>query len=290
MEHEPGMSSEPRASATESLFLAHLDRREDGAAESLEDLCAAHPDHAAGLRELERRWDLVQHLRSETALDAPADALAHLDRPRRTIERYLAGEPIARGAQGTVRRVGDLDLQRHVAMKVRHDESGGGAGSRSVGRFLDEAQVTARLDHPGIVPIHDLGLDRDGRVFFTMKLVQGRSMLDVLLTPREQREDWTLARLVGALLRVAEALAFAHDRGVVHRDLKPANVMLGDYGEVYVMDWGLARVRTATEVAPAGPSDARATHGPLTLDGDVVGTPQYMAPEQAAGRLADVGP
>jgi formylglycine-generating enzyme required for sulfatase activity len=127
-------------------------------------------------------------------------------------------------------------------------------------------------------------------------------MHEVLRTPRDGRGEWTLARLVGALLRVSEALTFAHDRGVVHRDLKPANVMLGEYGEVYVMDWGLARVRAATDAAasaapaaasgtaPTAPHDARATHGPYTLDGDVVGTPQYMAPEQAAGRLADVGP
>src|SRR5262245_46567656 len=124
------MSSEPVASPAESLFLAHVERREDGGAETLDALCTAHPEHAAELRELQRRWDLVRQLRSESALDAPPDALAHLDRPRRTIERYVPGEPIARGAQGTVSRVMDLDLRRHVAMKVLR-AGAPGSGSRS---------------------------------------------------------------------------------------------------------------------------------------------------------------
>ena len=107
---------------------------------------------------------------------------------------------------------------------------------QSLGRFLEEAQVTGQLDHPGIVPVHELGLDDEGRVFFTMKRVHGRDLATVFDLVRKGEEGWTLTRAIGVMLKVCEAMAYAHDKGVVHRDLKPANVMVGRFGEVYVMD------------------------------------------------------
>jgi len=180
--------------------------------------------------------------------------------------------------------------------------------SMSLGRFLEEAQVTSQLDHPGIVPVHELGVDAGGRVYFTMKLVKGedlRAVFDQVADPAD--EEWTRTRALNVLLRVCEAMAFAHEKGVVHRDLKPANIMVGRFGETYVMDWGLARilgeddprdlrldadltsksvVRSERQDEAAGTPDSPL----LTMDGHVVGTPAYMPPEQAEGRLEDVGP
>jgi len=103
-------------------------------------------------------------------------------------------------------------------------------------------QVTAQLDHPGIVAVHELGLDAAGRAYFTMKLVKGRDLGRIFELARAEQEGWNLPRAVGALIKACQAVAFAHTKGVIHRDLKPANVMVGRFGEVYVMDWGLAKV------------------------------------------------
>jgi formylglycine-generating enzyme required for sulfatase activity len=296
----------PAASITspaERAFLDHLARRDAGAEESLADLCGAHPELASELAGLARRWERFAALRDRAAGDGaerPADmagtvlALEVLDEPRRPIERYDVGDEIARGAQGIVRRTFDRNLGRFLAMKVLHGARRGAPGARIFRRFLDEARITAQLDHPSVVAVHDLGFDGEGRAFFTMKLVRGLSLLDAFEERRKGSSTWTLPRLSQALLRVAEAMSFAHDRGVIHRDLKPSNVMLGDYGEVYVMDWGLAR--TLGEAGPDPASEERSVTDPrppgaplLTLEGDVVGTPQYMPPEQAAGDLEAVG-
>ena len=107
-------------------------------------------------------------------------------------------------------------------------------------RFVDEARITGQLAHPGVVPIHALGIDADGRAFFTMRLVDGMTYKEVIRLVGEGSEAWNLARAVTALQRACETLAYAHSRGVLHRDLKPANIMVGAFGETYVMDWGLA--------------------------------------------------
>ncbi|MBU0719603.1 MAG: protein kinase, partial [Planctomycetes bacterium] len=110
-------------------------------------------------------------------------------------------------------------------------------------RFLEEAQVTGQLEHPGIVPVHELGLDASGRVYFTMRLVRGETLRSVFDKVHDSKnEDWSVIRALGAVLKVCEAMAYAHSKGVLHRDLKPANIMLGRYGETYVMDWGLAKI------------------------------------------------
>jgi serine/threonine-protein kinase len=113
--------------------------------------------------------------------------------------------------------------------------------SKAVARFLEEAQVAGQLDHPGVVPIHDLGADENGRVYFTMPLIEGLDGNEVFDLARAELEGWSLMRALAVLGKVCEAVAYAHSRGVIHRDLKPANVMVGKFGETYVVDWGLAR-------------------------------------------------
>jgi serine/threonine-protein kinase len=226
-----------------------------------------------------------------------SDALA---RALGTARRYQRLAEIGRGGMGVVVRVRDERLRRDLAMKVlgaaRGTTTAPGTHTQSLGRFLDEALITGQLGHPGIVPVHDLGLDDDGRVFFTMALIEGRNFAAIIDTVhRRDDPQWTLARALGVLVRVCEAIAFAHSRGVIHRDLKPANIMVGAFGETYVLDWGLARVRGAAHAPElSGPQGqipgAPAVDSPnRTMAGDVLGTPAYMAPEQARGDVSELG-
>jgi len=249
--------------------------------------------------------------RSDGAKDFAGDVLRRLTERKEGHARYrLVGE-IDHGGQGAILRVWDEDLQRPLAMKTmlgRLSKTGDTppAASRALARFLEEAQVTGQLDHPGVVPVHELGLDAEGRVYFTMKLVRGENLKAVYEKVAEGREGWTEARALGVLLKVCEAMSYAHAKGVIHRDLKPGNVMVGRYGEVHVMDWGLARVmgqedrrdlRISEQPAVSQVITERSKHAdgsadsPLvTMDGHVVGTPSYMPPEQALGKVDEIGP
>jgi formylglycine-generating enzyme required for sulfatase activity/serine/threonine protein kinase len=244
--------------------------------------------------------------------DASAEIVRRLNERSGGFGRYRLKDELARGGQGSILRVWDEDLRRSLAMKVilgKDDQQRGPSplDTRSVGRFLEEAQVTGQLDHPGIVPVHELGVDSQGRVYFTMKLVRGRDFKSILKLVHEGQEGWTVTRALHVLLRVCEAMAYAHSKGVIHRDLKPGNVMVGRFGEVYVMDWGLARVlgrpdrkdvrvqrpeeTTQTLNVALHEKGSLASDAPiLTMDGDVVGTPAYMSPEQAAGEIEKMGP
>ena len=170
------------------------------------------------------------------------------------------------GGMGTVYIVEDTELRRRVALKVLDAPDAGVEA-----RLRREAQVLARLEHPGIAPVHDIGGLPDGRVFYTMKWVQGER-LDARLS-----RPVPLAERLRLFLRIADAVAFAHAQGVVHRDLKPENVMVGAFGEVLVMDWGLAKV--------VGDG---ADLVPRTAESAVLGTAGFMSPEQAAGESAGV--
>ncbi|MBI3817085.1 MAG: SUMF1/EgtB/PvdO family nonheme iron enzyme [Planctomycetes bacterium] len=226
--------------------------------------------------------------------------------------RYTFKGEVARGGMGAILKVWDGDLRRNLAMKVilgegLEQEQKEPTDPARIARFLEEAQVTGQLDHPGIVPVHELGVGADGRVFFTMRLIHGRDFQTILDLVKLGKEGWTQTRALGTIQRVCEAMAYAHAKGVIHRDLKPANIMVGHFGETYVMDWGLAKVlgkkepeikrKITDSYDESGVKslrrDAALTEsgsGMLTMDGEVLGTPCYMSPEQALGRVNEMGP
>jgi serine/threonine-protein kinase len=173
---------------------------------------------------------------------------------------------------GEVLAATDLKIGRDIAIKRMH----GTPSPRAVNRFLREARVQARLQHPAIVPVHDLGTDKEGRLFFTMKRLSGDTLADRITETAE------IGPLLRAFVEVLLAIDFAHTREVVHRDLKPANIMLGEFGEVYVLDWGVAR--DLAERDEVGVETDASTSDPLsTRAGAVLGTPGYMSPEQVRG-------
>ncbi|GJM21134.1 MAG: hypothetical protein DHS20C15_10490 [Planctomycetota bacterium] len=267
-----------------------------------------HPETASVLATLAGRGIEIPGLQRSAAdrTGADNDASSDADAPR-----YTVIEQVGRGGMGVVLRVRDEDLRRELAMKVleRAGRSTDAQASapRDLGRFLEEAQVTGQLDHPGVPPIHELGLGRDGRLFFTMKLVRGGTFGKVIDDARAGTDGWSTTRALGVVMKVCEALAYAHHKGVIHRDIKPANIMVGRFGETHVMDWGLAKVLDGGNKSADQPSyeslvsrsivhtDRKEAIGDVgssqaTLDGDVVGTPAFMAPEQARGELEKMGP
>ena len=218
-------------------------------------------------------------------------------------ERYTITRLHATGGIGRVWLARDGALGREVALKDLRPER---ASNPAVwGRFLREAQITGQLEHPGIVPIYELGRRADGgQPFYTMRFVRGRTLREAITAYHQKRERGELGlldlrELLTAFVGVCNAIAYAHSRGVIHRDLKPANVVLGEFGEVMVLDWGLAKEMTTpdggarspnmeTTDASAPPATSSASLPEQTLEGQVLGTPAYMAPEQADGRLADI--
>jgi serine/threonine protein kinase/formylglycine-generating enzyme required for sulfatase activity len=323
----------PPPRAGERLLAAWLQRIEAGDDRDLESLCRERPELAAEIDALVAQFDELRGAAPEGSLsqrlrqrfggdvdpkvelpdeaagsgDPPSDVMSRLAERGPASTRYRLRGEVAQGGMGAVLRVWDEDLRRHLAMKVML-EGVPDPDRRRLARFLEEAQVTGQLDHPGIVPVHELGLDSTGRVYFTMKLVRGRTLKQVFDALARGEDGWTTTRVLGLLLKVCEAVRYAHDKGVIHRDLKPANVMVGRYGEVYVMDWGLARVLERADGRDLRVRDEPATQAsrvrteragragetpdsPLyTMDGDVLGTPAYMPPEQAHGRLEAMGP
>jgi len=194
---------------------------------------------------------------------------------------------IAKGGMGSVHRIYDRVIGRHAAMKVLDP---GLAKDPSIARrFAMEARVTGQLQHPNIVPVHDFVVDQTGApAHFTMPLLEGETLARAIdRKPPGRRTDSDLWELLQAFLKVCDAVAFAHSRGVVHCDLKPDNVMIGPYGQVYVMDWGIAHVHLA--VASGSPLSVDRESAAL-VDSVIGGTAQYMAPEQAQGRVRDIDP
>ena len=206
--------------------------------------------------------------------------------------RYEVGASVARGGMGEILAAHDPAIRRGVAMKVMLSQD----SREDVLRFIEEAQVTGQLEHPGIVPIYELGVDERDQPFYTMKFVQGvtlKSVLDqVAAGHAETIRRYPLVQLLTVFQKVCDAMAFAHAKGVIHRDLKPANIMVGAFGEVVVMDWGLAKVlgRGAEGAGEGGVVSMRADEGEFgsTMAGSVMGTPHYMAPEQASGDTAAI--
>jgi serine/threonine-protein kinase len=208
-----------------------------------------------------------------------------------SVRRYRLGDKLGEGGMGLVQRGYDPHMARELAVKVLLEKHRGHAQLRQ--RFLKEARIGARLQHPGIVPVYDRGELPDRRPFFTMKLVQGRT-LAALLKARSQ-VDQDQARFLGIFEQIAQTMAYAHANGVIHRDLKPANIMVGEFGEVQVMDWGLAKVLVAEQRAgtesQAAPGDERpeaeidTTPKLETEPRQAMGTWRYMPPEQARGEI-----
>lgn len=245
--------------------------------------------------------------------------------------RYEVVELLAKGGMGVVFRSTDRDLRRRVAMKVITPKRS--QDSESMIRFIEEAQITGQLEHPNIVPVHELGVDGNENLFYTMKLIRGHNLKEVLDGIRKQRseilEKYSLSHLLNIFLKVCDAVAFAHSKGIVHRDLKPENIMIGDFGEVLVLDWGIAKIlppdhdetdsygvwdganqtkRAMSKVLarrrPAEPpeeTDEASTRHKVdsirmdedvdiskTQDGLILGSPAYMAPEQAFGDVKEI--
>ncbi|MBI4612266.1 MAG: tetratricopeptide repeat protein [Planctomycetes bacterium] len=219
------------------------------------------------------------------------------------IPGYLDLHEIQRGGMGAILEGRDPRLNRKVAIKVVRS-----GGERLARRFLEEAQVAGQLEHPNIVPIYALDALPDGSLYFAMRLVRGKNLAERLdsLVSRSPRdwEDYPLARRLTDFLKACDAVAFAHSRGVIHRDLKPANIMQGEYGEVLVLDWGLARLLDTQDAPPeracATPDEVPVRIDPApfgsalperdaTVAGSVLGTLGYMPPEQEAGRMEEVG-
>ncbi len=229
-----------------------------------------------------------------TPIDAPAPG---------TDTRYQLLNEIASGGMGVIIRCRDNDLGRLVAMKVLHPRHADNPAM--VRRFLEEAQIAGQLQHPGILQVYELGLRPDRRPYFTMKLIKGRTLAE-LLADRES-PDQDRRRFIGIFERICQTMAYAHSRGVIHRDLKPANIMAGNFGEVQIVDWGLAKVigRSESATADVPPDDLQSAAtvvpaeteisipdsdrlGPQSVAGSIMGTPAYMPPEQARGDVDQI--
>ena len=238
----------------------------------------------------EQSSDVAEALASEPEDDSLNEPL-----PSELKRRYHRRRTLGSGGMGTVLLCRDRTLGRQVAVKTIPADVGDDVRRA---RFLAEARITSQLAHPGIPPIHDLFSDDEGSLYYSMKLIRGQSLAEVLEALRGQdaqvEERYNLVRLMSIFLSASQAVAYAHTRRVIHRDLKPDNIMVGGFGEVLVMDWGLARmleddpedIQFAAETGAGIPTLADPI---LTQDGAIVGSPAYMAPESQEGDSSLVG-
>jgi serine/threonine protein kinase len=205
-------------------------------------------------------------------------------------KKYEIGKVIAQGGMGAILDAREAAIERRVAMKVMLD----GSSPDDLVRFIAEAKITGQLEHPNVIPIHELGIDENGQPYYTMKMVRGITLRKVLELSAEgvteTLKKYPLPALLTIFQKVCDAMAFAHSKGVIHRDLKPENIMLDDFGVVLVMDWGLAKVigerhGAKTDVARSVVRTIAPEANGATIAGTIMGTPQYMSPEQARGEV-----
>jgi WD40 repeat protein len=283
------------------LLLADEDARESGTPKTPEEICVdcpeLLPEFRKKLAKLHAANAAAERVEVSTGMGgrtAPYDKAlpANLDSAR-----YRPLEFLAKGGQGTVFTAEDGEVGRTVALKCLHARGADNPGVRS--RFLFEAEVTGRLEHPGIVPVYGLGRDRAGRPYYVMRLIGGATLHDKITAYHNGDKVGTersveFRDLLQAFTAVCKTLAYAHVRGVIHRDLKPHNIMIGGYGETLVVDWGLAKRVNAPEPeegAAPGPEPLKLRDaGTLSFTGYAKGTWAYMPPEQARGEWARVGP
>ncbi len=200
-------------------------------------------------------------------------------------QRYTDLGTLGEGGMGTVLLCEDVQVGRRIALKKLKGSRGNNASAMA--RFVREARVQGQLEHPAVLPVYDLGVDEAGAVYFTMKRVRGRTLEEVLSDLKTgvaaTTAEYDLHRLVSIFAQLCLAVDYAHQHGVLHRDIKPANVMLGDFGEVYLVDWGLAKLLApTTSLAKRARADGRPSGG-QTAAGALLGTPGYMSPEQCRG-------
>ena len=282
----------------EDLLVEVLER--GGGQERLDACCREWPAHAAGLRWLAGRMQALGGVLLEPPTQAPSGKFEGT-----RIGGYTIIGTLGEGATGLVLRAWDDKLHREVALKLLKQNAGmdlRGPMDRAHVRFVEEAQVTSQLDHPAIVPVHELGVADNGQSFFTMKLVKGEPFSRLISRVGRDDESWSLARGLQVIVRVGEALTYAHHKRVIHRDVKPENILVGSFGAVYLVDWGLTRVLDSSE-ALGVPTDELLTkrvhsiRSPgedashfLTEAGTKLGTPYYMSPEQARGDISLMEP
>ena len=200
-------------------------------------------------------------------------------------ERYEQGVLINQGGMKKILKITDALTGRPVAMAQLHDPE----NTQKVERFLREARLTAALEHPNIVPVYDIGITEVGDPFFTMKLVGGQSLSKILkaLSSKESTSNFSTQDLMDIFLKICDATSYAHSKGIIHLDLKPENIRVGDFGEVLVCDWGLAKVIDSPEEEPADIDLDPCLYNDITLDGVIKGTPGFMAPEQVEFKLGE---
>jgi serine/threonine-protein kinase len=307
---ERGALNEGRLTFLQALVAEHL-KLHDGDPEkslaALSSLGSARLDlEQVNDPDVQQSLRAVSAARSDELDDPYRTRTGTVGEPTSTGLRFRILRPHAKGGLGQVSVALDSELDRPVALKEIQDKHADEPASRA--RFVQEAEITGKLEHPGIVPVYGLGHYADGRPFYAMRFIQGDSLKEAIkrfhaeeaLRHDHGARGLRLRELLRRFTDVCNALAYAHSRGVLHRDLKPGNVMLGPFGETLVVDWGLAKpLGAASGLGPS--SDSLEAGGPIrlsalsgscdeTMAGSAVGTPAYMSPEQAAGRLDLLGP
>lgn len=290
-------TSDPTRELLEALVGQHLKAHEEDPEQSLAALSSLK-----GLREgLASLGD--QQINETLPFVASGVAAADVDIPASAGPgRFRVVRLHARGGLGEVSIAQDVELNREVALKEIQTRFASDPGSRS--RFVVEAEITGGLEHPGIVPVYGLGQYADGRPYYAMRFIRGQSLQDAADEFHAGSEESTrydryysleFRKLLRRFVDVCEAMAYAHNRGVLHRDLKPGNIMLGKYGETLIVDWGLAKVMGEDSPTPAEFEEPvlqpRSGSGSAPTEmGSAIGTPAFMSPEQAAGRVSELGP